>query len=94
MLEKESLFLYNIIIVGDIVNVDVIKEINIEYCENLYALGVNYLKNNNNKDLEVILDKVAKLEECIRKSEDINELFNYKYYLEQLSNGIEVIINA
>ena len=75
-------------------NFDMVKGISVEYCENVYALGINYLKNNNNVELKELLDKLSMLEDNIRKCNDVNELFNYKRVLEQLANRIEVIINA
>lgn len=75
-------------------NFDMVKGISVEYCENVYALGINYLKNNDNVELKELLDKLSLIEDNIRRCNDVNELFNYKRVLEQLANRIEVIINA
>lgn len=73
---------------------NVVKEISVECCENMYALAVNYLKENNNIELNELLDKLVELGDNIRICDDINELFNYKKLLDQLVNRIEVIVNA
>jgi len=73
---------------------NVVKEISVECCESMYAIGVNYLKENNNIELNELLDKLVELGDNIRICDDINELFNYKKLLDQLVNRIEVIVNA
>lgn len=75
-------------------NFDMVKGISVEYCESVYALGINYLKDNDNVELKELLDRLSLLEDDIRKCDDINILFNHKRVLEQIANRIEVIINA
>lgn len=72
---------------------DIIKETSIEYCENMYALGSNHLKLDNNFELKHLLSELTMLEDKIRISTNINELNNYKVLLEQIINRIEGIIN-
>ena len=73
---------------------DTVKEVCVEYCENMYALVSNYLKSNNNLELVELLEQIENLEDNIRKCIDINKLFDYKKLLEQMMSRIEVIINA
>lgn len=73
---------------------DVVKEVCVEFCENTYALGVNYLIDHEDNELKTLLHSLIILNDHIRTCEDINKLFNYKKKLEQLVNRIEVIINA
>ena len=73
---------------------NVVKEVCIEQCENMYAVGSNYLINNDNKELNDILDDLVKLEDNIRICDDINKLFNYKKMIDNIINEMEGIINA
>ena len=75
-------------------NFDTIKEVCVEYCEDMYALVSNYLKSNDNLELVEHLKQIENLEDKIRICDDINKLFDYKKILEQIMNRIEVIINA
>ena len=75
-------------------NFDMVKGISVEYCEGVYALGINQLKDNDNVELKELLDRLSLLEDDIRKCNDVNILFNHKRVLEQIANRIEVIINA
>ena len=72
---------------------DIIKETSIEYCENMYALGSNYLKLDNNFELKHLLNELTMLENKIRICNNINDLNNYKVLLVQIVNRIEGIIN-
>lgn len=71
----------------------VVKEATVEYIENIYALAINYLKNNKNIKLKNMLMELELIEDKIRLCEDIDSLENYKSLLESLIKGIEVIIN-
>lgn len=74
-------------------NIDIIKEVTIEYIENIYALAINNLKNNNNLELKNLIKELTMLEDNIRVCEDMDTLDNYKILLDQLINRIEGIIN-
>lgn len=73
-------------------NIDVIKESTIEYIENIYALSINYLKDNNNIELKNLLKELELIEDKIRMC-NVDELDNYKSILNHLINRIEGIIN-
>jgi hypothetical protein len=70
-------------------NLDIVKEVTIEYIENIYVLATNYLKNNNYIYLKNILEELDVLEERVRICSDINVLDNYKTLLNHLGNKIE-----
>ena len=53
-----------------------IKEVCVEYCENIYALGCNYLNNHNNLELVNIMLELGILEDKVRSCNDINKLFD------------------
>jgi len=74
-------------------NLDIKKEVSIEYIENTYALGINYLKKNNSLELKHLLNELELIEDKIRICNDIEFLKRYKVILEQLINKIEVIVN-
>lgn len=74
-------------------NLDIKKEVSIEYIENTYALASNYLKINNNLELKHLLNELELIEDKIRICNDIDLLKRYKVILEQLIDKIEVIIN-
>ena len=73
---------------------NIIKETCIEYCENMYALGSNFLKSNSKLELVNILNKIDDIEDKVRKCNDVNRLFDYKKMLELIMNRLEGIINA
>jgi len=72
---------------------DIIKETTIEYIENIYALSISYLKDNNNMELKNLLKELELIEDKIRLCDDEQILNNYKNILNQLINRIEGIIN-
>ncbi len=74
-------------------NIDVIKEMSIEYIENIYAISINYLKNNNNIEIKNLLEELELMEEKIKECRSIDELNNYKNILDDLINKIEGIIH-
>lgn len=74
-------------------DINLLKESNVELCENLYALSTTYLKNNQSIELNYLLDYLSKLENNIRKCNDIKSLKEYINELHFLSERIEVIIN-
>ena len=74
-------------------NIDIKKEVSIEYIENTYALASNYLKKNNSLELKYLLNELELIEDKIRICNDIEFLKRYKVILEQLINKIEVIVN-
>lgn len=74
-------------------DLNIVKEATIEYIENMYALGINYLKNVNNNQLNNLLEELELLEEKIKICNDISILDNYQTLLNHLINKIEVIIN-
>lgn len=74
-------------------SLDIKKEVSIEYIENTYALGTNYLKKNNNLELKHLLNELELIEDKIRMCNDIELLKNYKVLLEPLIGKIEVIVN-
>lgn len=74
-------------------NIDIKKEVSIEYIENTYALASNYLKKNNSLELKHLLNELELIEDKIRICNDIEFLKRYKVILEQLINKIEVIVN-
>lgn len=74
-------------------DINILKESNIEYCENMYALSMNYLKIRDNIELRKSLDAMDKLEANIRICNDISELNKYINSLNILFDRIEVIIN-
>lgn len=74
-------------------NIDILKEASVEYCENIYALAINYLRKNNNVKLDSLVKELVILEEDIRKCENIELLNAYKMLLESLISKIEGIIH-
>lgn len=78
---------------GDNMNLDIKKEVSIEYIENTYALGANYLKKNNSLELKHLLNELELIEDKIHRCSDIEFLKRYKVILNQLINKIEVIVN-
>ena len=78
---------------GDSMNIDIIKEVTIEYIENEYALATNYLKTNSDMRLKNMLEELELLEDKIRVCDDINALDNYKTMLDHLISRMEGIIN-
>lgn len=74
-------------------NLDIKKEVSIEYIENTYALASNYLKHNNSLELKHLLSELELMEDKIRICNDVNLLKGYKVILKQLLNKIEVIVN-
>ena len=74
-------------------NIDILKEASVEYCENIYALSINYLRKNNNTKLDSLVKELAILEDDIRKCENMELLNAYKMLLESLVSKIEGIIN-
>jgi len=74
-------------------NLDIKKEVSIEYIENTYALATNYLKKNNSLELKYLLSELELIEDKMRICDDIGLLKRYKTILESLINKIEVIIN-
>ena len=78
---------------GDSMNIDIIKEVTIEYIESEYALATNYLKNTNDIRLKNMLEELELIEDKIRFCNDINVLDNYKTMLDHLISRMEGIIN-
>ena len=74
-------------------NLDIKKEVSIEYIENTYALASNYLIHNNSLELKHLLSELELIEDKIRMCSDIELLKRYKVILEPLLNKIEVIVN-
>lgn len=74
-------------------DIDIIKSTTIEYCESIYALCCNYLKNNSSIELINLMDELTFYEEKIRKSYDISIINNYKIILDNNLTRIEAIIN-
>ena len=74
-------------------SLDIKKEVSIEYIENTYALGTNYLKKNNNLELKHLLNELELIEDKIRMCNDIELLKRYKVILIPLIVKIEVIVN-
>ena len=74
-------------------NLDIKREVSIEYIENTYALGINYLRKNNNLELKHLLSELELIEDKIRMCSDIELLKRYKVILNQLINKIEVIVD-
>lgn len=72
---------------------ELIKEITIEYIENIYALSVNYLKDNNNIELKYLLRELELIEDKIRECNDEDSLNNYRTVLEHLISRIEAVMN-
>ena len=65
-------------------DLDIVREAVVEYCENIYALGVGFLNKHNNTELKEVLDKIIILNNNIRNCKDVNEIFNYKHEVLQL----------
>lgn len=74
-------------------DIDIIKSTTIEYCESIYALCCNYLKNNTNIELISLMDELTFYEDKIRECDDINKINNYRIILNNSLNRIEAIIN-
>ena len=72
---------------------DILKETSIEYCENIYALSINYLKNHNNNELRGLLEELTTIEDNIRICNDIDILNKFVTALKLISNRIEGIIH-
>lgn len=64
-----------------------------ERCENMYALGISYLKYKNSLELKNLLKELTMLEDNIRICSDIEKLNNYKLLINRLEIKIEGIIN-
>lgn len=71
-------------------NLEIKKEVSIEYIENIYALAINYLKNNNSLELRYLLDELELIEDKVRVCSDVSR---YKIILNSLIDRIEGIIN-
>ena len=78
---------------GDTMDIGVLKEAIMEYCENIHALAINYLHKNNNPVLENYIHELTMLEDDIRICDNVDILDAYKKLLEVLVNKIEGIIN-
>lgn len=74
-------------------NIDIKKEVSIEYIENTYALASNYLKKNNSLELKHLLNELELIEDKIRMIDNVEMLKRYKVILNQLISKIEVIVN-
>ena len=72
---------------------NILKETNIENCENMYALSINYLKKHNNQELNNLLIILTGLENEIRKCRELNNLTSCINKLNQVIDRIEGIIN-
>ena len=72
---------------------NVIKAANVEYCENIYALSINYLKKSKNNELSSLLDNLIDVENRIRKCNDVNTLNLNTIELNKIIEKIEGIIN-
>lgn len=72
-------------------DIDVIKESIIEYCENIFALGIG--KSDNNLELKNLLNELIYYEDKVRICSEINEVNNYKKIIMYTINRIEGIIN-
>ena len=70
-----------------------LKEANVELCENMYALSMNYLRNKNNIELKYLMSCLDELEIYIRQCDELNILKKYIDKLNFLCNKIEGIIN-
>ncbi len=63
---------------GDDMELDIVKESMIEYCENIYALGIGYLRNKKSDELEFFLEDIEYLEDnvlfvCVHKFISLEE---------------------
>ena len=74
-------------------NLDIKKEVSIEYIENTYALASNFIMKKNNLELKYLLDELELMEDKIRNSNDVNKQKKYKNLLLPIINKIEVIVN-
>lgn len=74
-------------------DLNILKESNIEYCENMYALSMTYLRERDNSLLRELLSNMDKIENAIRVCDSIDELKRYIDTLEVIFDKIEVIIN-
>ena len=74
-------------------NLDIVKEACIEYCENMYALSINYLNKKHNLELVDLINELTMVEDDIRFCENIDILSSYRLLLDQLVKKIEGIIN-
>ena len=72
---------------------NIIKEANLEICESMYGLSINYLKKNENSELDDLLVHVIKIEKEIRLCNNMNALNGYIIQLNKIVARIEVIIN-
>ena len=70
-----------------------LKEGNVELCENMYALSMNYLRNKSNIQLRALVTCLNEIEMCIRECDDMNNLKRYIDKLDVLCDKIEGIIN-
>lgn len=74
-------------------NKNMIKVVNIEYIENIYALAINAFNKNNNMELKGLIDELNILEDKIRIEEDEVQLNNQIVKLNNVISRIEVLIN-
>lgn len=74
-------------------DLNILKESNIEYCENMYALTMNYLRNRDNEELRGLIKAMDKLESLIKECDEIVQLNKYIDDLSVLFHRIEVIVN-
>lgn len=72
-------------------NINVMKESIIEYCENIFALSIN--KSENNLELKKLLSELTFYEDKVRICSEINKVNNYKKIIMYTINRIEEIIN-
>lgn len=72
---------------------NVLKETNVEFCENMYALSMNYLRDRDNLELRRLIDDMDRIEISIKDCNDIYQMDKYINDLNVLFDRIEVIIN-
>ena len=72
---------------------EISKESIVEYIEDMYALGINYLSNHNNRELKGLLNNLELLEDDIRVCDDMEILKEYVGLFREYVDKIEGIIN-
>ena len=74
-------------------DLDILKESIIEYCENIFALGIGYIRKNADKEVNRLLKKIELLEDEIRYCDNIESLNSLKKIIENIGNELEAKFN-
>ena len=68
---------------------DILKESIIEYCENIFALGTCYIRKNDDIEIVDLLNKIELIEDEIRVCEEKGTLDKLKSVVENIGKILE-----